>query len=135
MKEHDSDDEEEMNTYKVILVGESDVGKTCIMYRFTKDVFKENSSPSLTASYAEKIIKLKKYGEKEIQFGIWDTVGQEKFRSISNNFFLNANAAILVYDITKKSSFEEIKKFWYNHVIENCPRELNKSLFINLLLL
>ena len=45
MKEYDSDDEEEMPTYKVILVGESDVGKTCIMYRFTKGDFKENSSP------------------------------------------------------------------------------------------
>ena len=129
MKEYDSDDEEEMPTYKVILVGESNVGKTSIMYRFTKGDFKENSSPSLTASYAEKTIKLEKYKGKEIQFGIWDTAGQEKFRSLSKNFFQNATAAILVYDITKESSFEEIKKFWCNHVIECCPQELNKSLF------
>ena len=129
MKEYDSDDEEEMITYKVILVGESDVGKTCIRHRFVKGVYKENSSPSLTASYAEKIIKLEKYRGKEMQFGIWDTAGQEKFRSLSKNFFQNATAAILVYDITKESSFEEIRKFWYNHVIESCPRELNKSLF------
>ena len=129
MKEHDSDDsDEEMKTYKVILVGESDVGKTCIMHRFIKDIFNEYSTPSLTASYAEKIIKLNKYKGKEIQFGIWDTAGQEKFRALSKNFFQKARAAIIVYDITKESSFEEIKKFWYNHVIESCPQELNKSL-------
>ena len=130
MKEIDSDDEDEMKTYKVILVGETNVGKTCIMTRFIKGIFKENSTSSLTAIYAEKIIKLDKYGGKEIQFGLWDTAGQEKFRALSKNFFQNASAAILVYDITKESTFEEIKNFWYNNVIEHCSQEINKSLFL-----
>ena len=72
MKEIDSEDEDEMTIYKVILVGETNVGKTCIMTRFIKGIFKENLGASLSASYAEKIIKLDKFGGKEIQFGIWE---------------------------------------------------------------
>ena len=132
MKEKDSDDEEEIKTYKVILVGESAVGKTSIMNRFLKDNFKENLTPSSSASYAEKTIKLSKYKGKEMNFGIWDTVGQEKFRSVVKNYFQNATAALLVYDITKKSSFLEIEKFWYDHIIQYCPKGVNKYiLFFN----
>ena len=128
MKEYDSDEEEDI-IYKVILVGESNVGKTCIMHRFIKGTFKDNSTPSLSASYAEKNIQLKKYKDKEMQFGIWDTAGQEKYRSLSKNFFQNASVALIVYDITNESTFEEIKKFWYNNVIESCPKRINKSFF------
>ena len=129
MKEKDSDDEEEIPTYKIILVGESGVGKTSIMNRFLKDNFKENIIPTSSAYYAEKTIKLEKYKGKTLQFGIWDTVGQEKYRSLTKNFFVKATAALIVYDIMKKNSFEEIKKFWYNQVIEYSPEEINKFLF------
>ena len=128
MKEKDSDDEEEMKTYKVILIGESTVGKTSIMNRFHKNNFKEILTPSSSATYVEKIIKLEIY-KKEIQFGIWDTMGQEKYRSITKNYFQNATAAILVYDITDKRSFEEIENFWYDHVIQYCSKDINKCLF------
>ena len=64
-----------------------------------------------------------------MQFGIWDTAGQEKYRSLSKNFFQNASVALIVYDITNESTFEEIKKFWYNNVIESCPKRINKSFF------
>ena len=138
MKEKDSDDEEDnyvykemfaITTYKVILVGESGVGKTCIMKRFVNNEFKDSTSATLSASYVEKSIELKKYNGKKINFGIWDTVGQEKYRSIAKTFFQKATAAIIVYDITLKSSFEEIKKFWYNLVINSCPHGINKSLY------
>ena len=129
MKEKDSDDENEIITYKVILVGESTVGKTSIINRFLKDSFQENLTQSSSASYAEKTIKLNKYKGKEMHFGIWDTVGQEKFRSLAKMYFQNATAAILVYDITKKITFLEIEKFWYNHVIQHSPEGINKFLF------
>ena len=129
-KKDDSDsDDEEMQRYKVIFVGESGVGKTCIIYRYCEGIFKDNSTPSLSASYGEKIIELEKYGGKEIKFGIWDTAGQEQYRSLTKNYFQNASAAILVYDITNKSSFEEINKYWYNRVIECCPQGTIKYLF------
>ena len=131
MKEKDSDDEEEIKTYKVILVGESTVGKTSIMNRFLKDCFQENLTQSSSASYVEKTINLNKYKGKKIQFGIWDTVGQEKFRSLARHYFRNATAAILVYDITKKNTFLEIKNFWYNHTIQHSPQGINKFLFFN----
>ena len=140
MKEKDSDDEEDnyiykeifsMKTYKVILVGESGVGKTCIISYFSKGKAQENCETTLASEYVEKTIELSKYGGKKIKFGIWDTVGQEKYRVMTKNFFVNASAAIIVYDITKKESFEEIKKFWYSHVIEYCPEGINKFLFFN----
>jgi len=137
MKEKDSDDEEDnyvykemfsIKTYKVILVGESGVGKTCIMNRFVKNEFKNNTSATLSAGYVEKSIELKKYNGKKINFGIWDTVGQEKYRSLAKNFFQNATAAIIVYDITLESSFEEIKNFWYKLVINSSPQGITKFL-------
>ena len=109
MKEKDSDDEEDnyvykemfaITTYKVILVGESGVGKTCIMNRLIKNEYKNNTSATLSASYVEKSIVLEKYNGKKINFGIWDTIGQEKYRSLAKNYFQKATAAIIVYDIT-----------------------------------
>ena len=67
--------------------------------------------------------------EKKIKFGIWDTVGQEKYKGMTKNFFVKASAAVLVYDITKKRSFEEIKNFWYAHAIACCPEGINKFKF------
>ena len=119
----------EFTTYKVILVGESGVDKTCIMNRFVKNVFINNTTPSLSSCYEEKIIELEKYNGKKIKFGIWDTVGQEKYRSLAKTFFKNASATIIVYDVTLESTFEEIKKFWYKNVIDNSPQGINKSLF------
>ena len=135
MKEKDSDDEEDnyiynemflIKTYKVILVGESGVGKTCIVNHFTEGKMQEHCETTLASAYVEKTIELDKYGGKKIKFGIWDTVGQEKYRGMTKNFFVNASAAVLVYDITKKGSFEEIKNFWYNHVVDCCPEGINK---------
>ena len=134
MKEKDSDDEEEIEDeeeirYEVILIGESGVGKKSIMKSILKDNFKENMEPTISIAYAEKNIKLEKYKGKILQFGIWDTPGQEKYRSLTKNFFPKATAALLVYDTTKKNSFEEIKNFWYNQVIEYCPEDKNNFYF------
>ena len=128
MKEKDSDDEEEMPTYRVILVGEYGVGKTSIIKRLTYGNFKEDTTPA-SATYAKKIIKLEKFKGKALQFGIWATVGQKKYRSLTKSILIEATAAIIVYDITKKHSFEEIKNFWYNHVIECSPEEVNMFFF------
>ena len=139
MKEKDSDDEEDnyiynemfsKKAYKVILVGESGVGKTCIVTHFTEGKMQEYCEATVSSQYAEKTIKLDKYGGRNITFGIWDTVGQERYRGMTKNFFVNAYAAIIVYDITKRKSFEEIKKYWYEHVIDCCPKGINKFLFL-----
>ena len=64
-----------------------------------------------------------------MQFNIWDTAGQEKFRSLSRIFYKDASAAILVYDITNKKSFEEIKNYWVGQLREHAQENINKFLF------
>ena len=66
-------------------------------------------------------------GFKEpIKFNIWDTAGQERFRSIGKIFYKDANAAILVYDITNKESFDEIEKYWYEEIKKAVEDDTNK---------
>ena len=60
------------------------------------------------------------------KFEIWDTAGQEKYRSLAKVFYKNASACILVYDITKKDTFQELKNFWINEVINNGPKNMSK---------
>ena len=113
---------------KVVLIGESGVGKTCIINRFIQDTFNPSEVPTLSASFVEKTIEFKEYDGKAIKFLIWDTAGQERFRSIGKIFYNEAKAAIMVYDITNEKSFEQIKQYWYNQIIEHSPKDINKSI-------
>eukprot|EP00340_Litonotus_pictus_P001207 CAMPEP_0170520132 /NCGR_PEP_ID=MMETSP0209-20121228/5372_1 /TAXON_ID=665100 ORGANISM="Litonotus pictus, Strain P1" /NCGR_SAMPLE_ID=MMETSP0209 /ASSEMBLY_ACC=CAM_ASM_000301 /LENGTH=165 /DNA_ID=CAMNT_0010806249 /DNA_START=120 /DNA_END=617 /DNA_ORIENTATION=+ len=60
--------------------------------------------------------------EKNMKFDIWDTAGQEKFRSLTKIFYKETSVAVLVYDITRKDSFEEVKNYWYNQIKEHSPK-------------
>ena len=79
----------------------------------------------MATSFAEKNILLKDSGES-IKFNIRDTAGQERFRSLGKIFYKDANAAILVYDITSKKTFDEIKNYWDNEIINGAPDGTNK---------
>ena len=100
---------------KVVLVGESGVGKTSIINRYVENYFNPNSESTTGASFASKIVTFDKF-QKSIKFEIWDTAGQEKYRALTKIFFKNAAIAILVYDITIPDSFYELKNFWYDQV-------------------
>ena len=128
MKEKDENEGNDniLKIFKVCLVGESGVGKTCIIERFVNDEFREDEPPSISASYSEKFLKFEEYEGKTVKFHIWDTAGQEKYRSIGKIFYKDANAAILVYDITNKKSFDEIKKYWYEEIKANSPENIYK---------
>lgn len=95
---------------KMILLGEAGVGKTSIIKRFLENKFDDKEASNLTMTYAGKIIK---YGDKEISLDIWDTIGQERFRSLSSLFLKNANIIVLVYSIVSNQSFEALD-FWFN---------------------
>ena len=115
--------------YKVILIGESGVGKTCIIVRFISDEFNETISTT-GASYASKFITFEEYN-KTVQYQIWDTAGQEKYRGLTKIFYKDARIVILVYDVTRRATFEEIKNYWYNQIKENSPKEISKSILFN----
>ena len=115
---------------KLVLVGETAVGKTCITSRFIKDEFHEDVQSTSAASFASKTIQIEELSDKHVKYNIWDTCGQEKFRSVGKVFYKGVKAAILVYDITHKKSFEEIKKYWYLQIREYAPRDINKFLYL-----
>ena len=112
-------DESDLKSFKVVLIGESGVGKTCITSYFMYETFDINEFTTKAASFVSKTIKFQEFNGS-IKFDIWDTAGQEKYRSITKIFFKSSNAAILVYDITNRKSFEEIKNYWYKQLKENC---------------
>ena len=95
---------------KVTLIGESSVGKTCIINRFCKGIFNTDVESTLGANYSQK--KLEKNGQK-IRLDLWDTAGQEKYRAIGRHFYKESYIVCLVYDITSKESFENLKTIWY----------------------
>ena len=109
------------DTYlKVVLLGESGVGKTSIIMRFLKGFFKDNSNSTIGVNSLDKIIKK---GNKKYTLNIFDTAGQEKYRSITKNFYRDAYIILLVYDITSQITFDNLKEQWYPDVklyAENC---------------
>ena len=98
---------------KVILLGDSGVGKTSIINQYIKKNFVETLS-TIGSEQHYKIIKINK---KEIQLKIWDTPGKTKFFNITKNSMRNTDIAILIYDITNKESFISLKQ-WYKKLIE-----------------
>jgi Ras-related protein Rab-22 len=102
---------------KVVLLGDSGVGKTCIISRYISGTFDQNSPSTNGASYASKIIAFEQLN-KQISLDIWDTAGQEKYKSLTKFFYKDAAVAILVYDITQKDSFDNMKTYWLEQLKE-----------------
>ena len=109
---------------KVVLLGETGVGKTCIISRFIDNIFIENPKSTSGANFSSKTIKFKECQNKSLQFDLWDTAGQEKYRSLTMIFYKDAKIAILVYDITRRETFEQIKKYWYEQVKQTSPPDI-----------
>ena len=105
---------------KIIFLGESGVGKTSIISRYMKNY---QSSPENTLA-AISINKNIKIDNLEVELQIWDTAGQEQYRSITSLFYKDALICILVYDVTKKTSFIQVKEYWYNSVKENGMKDV-----------
>ena len=108
---------------KVVLIGESGVGKTCIISRYISGTFDSNVTSTNGASYCSKNVKYENLG-KNLLLDIWDTAGQEKYKSLTKFFYKDAAVAILVYDITRKESFESIRDYWYGQVQENGSKNI-----------
>ena len=103
---------------KVVLLGESGVGKTSIIAQFTTGNFDPDVVTSLSAQYVSKTVEYDNL-QKAIKFDIWDTAGQEKYRALAKIFYKDAKVIMLVYDITNRRSFDELKSYWYEMVKQN----------------
>ena len=108
--------------YKVVLIGESGVGKTSIISRYNFNEFSSQHNKSTMAQFNRKEIFIKDYN-RSIYFDIWDTAGITKQRNVAKIFYKDASTIILVYDITNKKSFEEIKNYWIKDIRKNALSE------------
>lgn len=120
-------DDDELPEIKLIFVGEKGVGKTNIISRLMDKEFDENSKSNISAAISIKFIEVKK---KVYKVNIWDTVGQEKYRAISNMFLNGADIVFFIYQIDRRKSFEELQ-FWLKKVDEVCGPNTVKAIIAN----
>jgi len=118
----EDEDGDDYTICKVVLLGESGVGKTSIISRYVSNKYSEVVMSTTGASFATK--KLEIDPEHKIKFQIWDTAGQERYRSLAKIFYQNASVAVLVYDITRRESFDKIKNFWIEEIKDNAPTDI-----------
>ena len=109
--------------YKVLLLGDSTVGKTCFLLRYCDKTFQDAHLSTIGLDYRLKSMTLK--NKKNIKLQIWDTAGQDRFRAITKNYYKGANGIILIYDVTNLQTFENVKN-WITQIRE----EANKNVVI-----
>jgi small GTP-binding protein len=102
--------------FKILLLGDSSVGKTCLLLRYSDDTFTENHISTIGLDYRFKLVTLE--NDKKVKLQIWDTAGQDRFRAITKNYYKGAHGIILVYDVTNINSFNNIKS-WVSQIREN----------------
>ncbi|XP_063444111.1 ras-related protein Rab-26-like isoform X3 [Mytilus trossulus] len=107
--------------YKVMLIGDSGVGKTCLLVRFKDGAFLSGSFISTVGiDFRNKVVDVE--GTK-VKLQIWDTAGQERFRSITRAYYRDANALLLLYDVTNKASFDNIRA-WLGEINEYAQEDV-----------
>lgn len=106
--------------YKIIILGQSGVGKTAIIDRYCRDLFQDNNDPTIGVQYRPKIIEI---NGKKVKLSIWDTAGQEKFRTITRQFYRNVDGVILVYNIAEKETLDALESFWIQELRDNATSQ------------
>ena len=123
--------EEESNNYdllyKIIIIGDTCVGKSNILSRYLKNEFKEDSKSTVGVELGTKFLKIKGTGAK-IQ--LWDTAGQERYRSITSSYFKGSHGCFIVYDITSEISFDNVEK-WYEQAQKEAGKDISVILVGN----
>ena len=115
--------EKKLINIKIALIGDAGVGKTSIAMRYANNEFKDDYASTGGAAYSTKTIQTE---TQTIHLDIWDTAGQEKFRSLAKVFYKNAAICVLVYEITRRASFEELQKFWIEEIKANASKNISK---------
>ena len=119
--------EEKPETAKLILVGQSSTGKTAIYNRIIFDTFNENSISTLSHSTSTREINV---DGGVVTIDVWDTAGQEKYRSLNRTFYKNATFVLLTFSIIDKASFDELSNYWIKEIKDNCPEHSSKLIKI-----
>ena len=116
------------HTFKILLLGDSSVGKTCFLKRYTDDTFQDAYLSTIGFDYRFKMVPLK--SGKKVKVQLWDTAGQERFRTIAKSYYRGAHGIILMYDVTNTKSFESMRK-WLTQIKEDAPSKIRVILVAN----
>ncbi len=111
---------------KLLTLGETEVGKTSIVLRYSDDKFHDNKIATIGIDFKIKIIKK---GNEKIKVSIYDTAGQERFKNIVKHYYKGANGVLLIYDITKRDTFEKLE-FWLEDLKENSDNLNNLFIYL-----
>ncbi|PAV60041.1 hypothetical protein WR25_18068 [Diploscapter pachys] len=113
--------------FKLLLIGDSGVGKTCVLFRFSDDSFNNSFISTIGIDFKIRTIEL---DGKKIKLQIWDTAGQERFRTITTAYYRGAMGIMLVYDITNEKSFDNIKN-WIRNIEEHASQDVERMIIGN----
>ena len=113
--------------FKVVVIGDSGVGKSNLLSRFTRNEFNLESKSTIGVEFATRTVSME---GKTIKAQIWDTAGQERYRAITSAYYRGAVGALLVYDITKEASFENVAK-WLAELQENATADITITMIGN----
>ena len=115
-------------TFKILTIGESGVGKTCILLRYTDNKFSKHHLTTIGIDFKTKQVN---YFDKKIKLYIWDTAGQERFRNIAQQYYNGADGIFLVYDVTERKSFEKITEWMKTILSYNTKEKIGLILLAN----
>ena len=113
--------------FKILLIGDSGVGKTCLMFRFSDQKFQESYISTIGVDFKMKTLEV---DGKKIRLQIWDTAGQERFRTITSSYYRGANGIIVIFDTTEEDSFENVKH-WLSEIERYATDGVSKMLVGN----
>ena len=114
-------------TIKILLVGDSSVGKTCILLRYSENKFQEQFLSTIGLDFKVKHMVIE---DKPIKLQVWDTAGQEQYRTITKSFLRGADGILLVFDLTNQTSFDMVTE-WMNSIKENASSTVDIFLIGN----
>ena len=103
-------------TFKVIILGDSQVGKTCILRRYVHGAYEQSTRATIGADFDSKILNVCDW---IVNLNIWDTAGQDIYRSITTQYYRQVSGIVIVFDVAKRASFENLKQ-WLNNIKNNC---------------
>ncbi|KAI5599870.1 hypothetical protein POPTR_002G249500v4 [Populus trichocarpa] len=113
--------------FKIVVIGDSAVGKSNLLSRFARNEFDSNSKATIGVEFQTQVVDI---DGKEIKAQIWDTAGQERFRAVTSAYYRGAVGALIVYDITRRTSFDSVKR-WLDELGTHCDTAIARMLVGN----
>jgi len=120
--------EDDYNLYKILLLGDTSVGKSCLLLRFCDNSFQEAHLSTIGLDFRLKTINLK--DNRKVKIQIWDTAGEDRFRSITRNYYKGAKGILLIFDVTDKETFTHVRD-WIERIHEESPEGITICLVGN----